>query len=201
MPDRRFFSARRNDAPRRLGGEHSSLTAGAGPRRNISAAPPPPLPAPLPAGRIQTPAAALARAIRTLAQSPRDFAALIMAGRAALDLGDTQAAIGFFGRAEEVRPSDPAPKIGMGAATVIHRRCQWRASAGFSKRSGSARPALRSVSTAALPRTCLATSPRRRSIIAPRLQARVPMKRAAASRSALASRATATVPSPFSSRC
>jgi Flp pilus assembly protein TadD len=44
---------------------------------------------------------------------------LITAGRAALDLGDTQAAIGFFGRAEEVRPADPAPKIGMGAATVV----------------------------------------------------------------------------------
>jgi Flp pilus assembly protein TadD len=68
------------------------------------------------AGR--NPAAALARAVRMLAQSPRDFPALIAAGRAALDLGDMQAAIGFFGRAEEVRPSDPAPKIGMGAATV-----------------------------------------------------------------------------------
>ena len=79
----------------------------------------PPLPAPLRPGEVQTPAGALARALRTLAQSPRDFTALITAGRAALDLGDTQAAIGFFGRAEEVRPSDPAPKIGMGAATVI----------------------------------------------------------------------------------
>ena len=84
----------------------------------IGTAPPPPLPAPLRAGEVETPAAALARAVRTLAQSPRDFPALINAGRAALDLGDTQAAIGFFGRAEDVRPSDPAPKIGMGAATV-----------------------------------------------------------------------------------
>jgi len=78
----------------------------------------PPLPAPLRPGEVQTPADALARALRTLAQSPRDFTALITAGRAALDLGDAQAAIGFFGRAEEVRPTDPAPKIGMGAATV-----------------------------------------------------------------------------------
>lgn len=79
---------------------------------------PPPLPAaPLP-GQVETPAATLARAVRMLARSPRDFTALITAGRAAVDLGDTQAAIGFFGRAEEVRPSDPAPKIGMGAATV-----------------------------------------------------------------------------------
>ena len=84
----------------------------------IGNAPPPPLPPALRAGQVETPAASLARAVRTLAQSPRDFTALIAAGRAALDLGDMQAAIGFFGRAEEVRPSDPAPKIGMGAAMV-----------------------------------------------------------------------------------
>jgi len=84
----------------------------------IGSAPPPPLPPALRAGEVETPPAALARAVRTLAQSPRDFTALISGGRAALDLGDTQAAIGFFGRAEEVRPSDPAPKIGMGAAAV-----------------------------------------------------------------------------------
>src|SRR5688572_11964400 len=79
---------------------------------------PPPLPAGPNPGEVETPAAALARSVRLLAQRPRDFPALIKAGRAALDLGDTQAAIGFFGRAEEVRPSDPAPAIGMGAATV-----------------------------------------------------------------------------------
>lgn len=79
---------------------------------------PPPLPAGPRPGEVESPSAALARAVRILAQSPRDFTALIKAGRAALDLGDTQAAIGFFGRAEEVRPSDPAPKIGMGAAVV-----------------------------------------------------------------------------------
>ncbi len=77
------------------------------------------LPAQPPPGGINTPANALTFALRTLAQSPRDFNALITAGRAALELGDRQAAIGFFGRAEEVRPSDPAPKIGMGAATVL----------------------------------------------------------------------------------
>lgn len=79
---------------------------------------PPPLPSPPLPGQILTPPETLARAVRVLARSPRDFSALITAGRAALDLGDTQAAIGFFGRAEEVRPTDPAPKIGMGAATV-----------------------------------------------------------------------------------
>ena len=45
--------------------------------------------------------------------------ALIGAGRAALELGDAQAAVGFFGRAEEVNPSAPAaagrPRRGDGA--------------------------------------------------------------------------------------
>ena len=84
----------------------------------IGTAPPPPLPAAPRPGEIESPAASLARAVRILAQSPRNFPALINAGRAALDLGDTQAAIGFFGRAGDVSPSSPAPKIGMGAATV-----------------------------------------------------------------------------------
>src|SRR5204862_726292 len=44
------------------------------------------------------------------------FEALIGAGRAALDLGDTSAAIGFFGRAEEANPRAPAAKIGLGSA-------------------------------------------------------------------------------------
>ena len=64
----------------------------------------------------ETPAAALARHIRVLATSPKDFLALIGAGKAALALGDSQAAIGFFGRADEVFPSSPLPQAGMGAA-------------------------------------------------------------------------------------
>jgi hypothetical protein len=43
---------------------------------------------------------ALARNVRTLATNPKDFNALIAAGKAALKLGDTQAAAGFFGSAE-----------------------------------------------------------------------------------------------------
>ena len=66
----------------------------------------------------ETPSAALARHMRTLAESPRDFAALIGAGKAALALGDTQAAAGFFGRADEVWPSSALPQIGKGAALV-----------------------------------------------------------------------------------
>jgi tetratricopeptide (TPR) repeat protein len=64
---------------------------------------------------------ALARNVKILAESPRNFDALIGAGKAALQIGDTQAAAGFFGRAEEVHPS-PLPKAGMGAALVRDRR-------------------------------------------------------------------------------
>ena len=48
--------------------------------------------------------------------NPRDFNALIGAGQAALELGDVQAAAGFFGRAEEANPNAPQAKIGLGAA-------------------------------------------------------------------------------------
>ncbi|HEX2803621.1 MAG TPA: hypothetical protein VHN55_06530 [Sphingomicrobium sp.] len=61
---------------------------------------------------------ALARNVRTLAESPRDFNALVAAGKAALQLGDAQAAAGFFGRAEEINPNSPLPQVGMGAALV-----------------------------------------------------------------------------------
>jgi len=66
----------------------------------------------------ETPGTALSRYIRVLASNPRDFNALIGAGRAALELGDVQAAAGFFGRAEEVNPNAPAAKVGLGAAMV-----------------------------------------------------------------------------------
>lgn len=61
----------------------------------------------------------LSRYLRVLADRPRDFQALIGAGRAALDVGDSQAAAGFFGRADEVWPTSPLPPAGMGAATVL----------------------------------------------------------------------------------
>jgi Flp pilus assembly protein TadD len=67
----------------------------------------------------ETPAGALARQIRVLATSPKDFLALIGAGKAALSLGDTQAAVGFFGRADEVLPTSPLPQAGLAAAMVI----------------------------------------------------------------------------------
>jgi Flp pilus assembly protein TadD len=77
---------------------------------------PPPLPA-APLG-AENPADALARNVRILAQSPRDYKALVGAGRAALATGDAEVAVGFFGRAADVWPSAAAPKAGMGAALV-----------------------------------------------------------------------------------
>lgn len=60
--------------------------------------------------------AAMSRNIRILATDPRNFDALIGAGRAALDMGDVQAAAGFFGRAQEARPQDWRAMVGVGAA-------------------------------------------------------------------------------------
>jgi len=66
----------------------------------------------------ETPSATLSRNMRVLADTPKSFEALVGAGKAALELGDTQAAVGFFGRADEVYPASPVPQIGMGAAAV-----------------------------------------------------------------------------------
>lgn len=66
----------------------------------------------------ESPADALARNMRLLAINPQDFDALIGAGKAALALDDTQAAAGFFGRAQERWPSSPMPMAGIGAALV-----------------------------------------------------------------------------------
>ena len=68
----------------------------------------------------ETPAAALARYVRALASAPKDFEALIGAGKAALELGDAQAAAGFFARADEVDPRSPLPQAGMGAVAVAN---------------------------------------------------------------------------------
>jgi Flp pilus assembly protein TadD len=72
----------------------------------------------------ETPAAALARYVRTLASDPKDFSALIGAGKAALELGDTQAAAGFFARADDVNPRSPLPQAGMGAVSVANGEAQ-----------------------------------------------------------------------------
>src|SRR6476661_3520481 len=72
----------------------------------------------------ESPAAALARYVRTLATDPKEFESLIGAGRAALELGDTQAAAGFFARADEVDPRSPLPQAGMGAVSVANGDAQ-----------------------------------------------------------------------------
>ena len=64
--------------------------------------------------------AALARYVRDLAADPKDFTTLISAGRAALALGDTEAAAGFFARADDVNAHSPLPQAGMGAVSVIN---------------------------------------------------------------------------------
>ncbi|MFA7587300.1 MAG: SPOR domain-containing protein, partial [Novosphingobium sp.] len=69
---------------------------------------------PLPAARGMTLNAALAR----LAQNPRDTQAMIDAGKAALMLGDVDAAIGFFSRARTVDPLNPYAKAGLAGALV-----------------------------------------------------------------------------------
>jgi Flp pilus assembly protein TadD len=68
----------------------------------------------------ETPAAALARYVRTLAENPKDFDSLVGAGRAALELGDPLSAAGFFARADEVNPASPWPQAGMGAVQVAN---------------------------------------------------------------------------------
>jgi Flp pilus assembly protein TadD len=62
---------------------------------------------------------ALARHLTTLANNPQSVAALAGAGRAALELGDAQAALSFFVRAEELAPTDGRLKAGIGSALVL----------------------------------------------------------------------------------
>jgi Flp pilus assembly protein TadD len=58
----------------------------------------------------------LRRHIGALADDPRNVSALIGAGRAALAMGDPQAALTFFSRADEASPRDARAKAGMASA-------------------------------------------------------------------------------------
>ncbi len=60
----------------------------------------------------------LSRALQRLARNPSDFDALVDAGKASLELGDVDAAVGFFGRAESVRAGDPRVKAGLASANL-----------------------------------------------------------------------------------
>ncbi len=64
---------------------------------------------PLPSTEVQR----LNRALLELARSPSSVAAMLEAGDASLDVGDLDAAIGFYGRAAEVDPSDARIKLGL----------------------------------------------------------------------------------------
>ena len=74
--------------------------------------------APAYAQYAESPEDALSRNVRLLAQNPRNFQALVAAGQAALATGDTQAAVGFFGRAEELSPTSWQPQAGKASAMV-----------------------------------------------------------------------------------
>ena len=64
------------------------------------------------------PAEALARYLRVLARDPGDLDALSGAGAAALAVGDADAAINFYVRAEKIAPRDGKIKAGLGSALV-----------------------------------------------------------------------------------
>lgn len=69
---------------------------------------------PLPPASTST----LNTALQRLANNPRDAGALVDAGFAALDIGDVDAAVGFFSRADSLDPGNARAKAGLGAAYV-----------------------------------------------------------------------------------
>ncbi len=62
---------------------------------------------------------ALSMHLRTLAANPRNLFALLGAGQAALDVGDPNAALGFFARADEINPRSEKAKAGLASALVM----------------------------------------------------------------------------------
>jgi tetratricopeptide (TPR) repeat protein len=73
---------------------------------------------PFPALSEVDPVEALSRYLRMLAANPRDLASLTGAGRAALAVGDANAALGFYARAEELSPGNGRIKAGLATALV-----------------------------------------------------------------------------------
>ncbi|EDL48663.1 hypothetical protein ED21_30699 [Erythrobacter sp. SD-21] len=64
----------------------------------------------------------LGNALQRLARDGKDVAALIDAGDAALTLSDVTAAIGFFGRAKALSPSNARISLGLARAYTLSRR-------------------------------------------------------------------------------
>ncbi len=65
---------------------------------------------------------ALAAQMRQLGTNPRDVYALIAAGELSTKLGDPTAALGFFGRAQAIEPSNPRIPAGRAGALVLLER-------------------------------------------------------------------------------
>ncbi|RXZ64028.1 tetratricopeptide repeat protein [Pelagerythrobacter rhizovicinus] len=106
---------RRNPGHTFIGAVVLAVLAGAGPaaaqnNRSVSRAVVQPLPPPS--------VSSLGEALRRLARDPRDVDALIGAGNASLELNDIEAAIGFFGRAQELSPENGRIKLGLAGAFV-----------------------------------------------------------------------------------
>ena len=57
-------------------------------------------------------------ALTRLAANPRDVSALLDAGAAAMTLGDTEAALGFLGRADQLSPGNPRVKSALASALL-----------------------------------------------------------------------------------
>jgi Flp pilus assembly protein TadD len=64
----------------------------------------------------------LAGYLRTLSSDPRNLSALLGAGRAALDAGDPNAALGFFSRATQVDARNAKAKAGLASSLVMLER-------------------------------------------------------------------------------
>ncbi|MGV3480214.1 MAG: tetratricopeptide repeat protein [Sphingobium sp.] len=65
---------------------------------------------------------ALSQALNTLSSDPQNVRALIEAGNAALALDDTNGALGFFARAEEIDPRNGRIKTGLARAMLMTER-------------------------------------------------------------------------------
>ena len=66
----------------------------------------------------ETPGAALRAQLAQLAANPNSVSELVETGRAALDVGDAEGALGFFTRASELTPNDARVTAGLAAANA-----------------------------------------------------------------------------------
>src|SRR5439155_3439923 len=73
---------------------------------------------------VRLSASDLSRYLGMLADNPDSVPALTGAGKAALDLGDGEAALNFFGRADVLSPQDGTIKAGIGSGLVLMEQAQ-----------------------------------------------------------------------------